>query len=370
MALEFTLQKTDGKARAGTLKTAHSTIETPIFMPVGTKATVKGMLVDNLHEIGFPIILGNTYHLMLAPTANIVEEQGGLHKFMNWNKSILTDSGGYQVMSLSKLNKIKDDSVVFQSHIDGSKHVMTPAISVGIQHQLDSNITMVLDECIPYGSDRDYVINSTNRTTKWAKLSKEAFIDRDGYGIFGIIQGGVFEDLRQKSAQELIEIGFDGYAIGGLAIGEPQPVMFEVINYTEHLIPANKPRYLMGVGRPSDILGAVELGVDMFDCVLPTRMGRNARAFTSFGEINIRNAKHKNDSNQLDINCKCKCCSNYSKSYLHHLFKCDEMLGGILLTIHNLYFYNNLMKQIRQSILTGTFKEFKQEAINKLSSMN
>ncbi|MFL1780670.1 tRNA guanosine(34) transglycosylase Tgt [Candidatus Hepatincolaceae symbiont of Richtersius coronifer] len=379
MSLKFTLKQdaklANGKARLGTLQTAHGSINTPIFMPVGTKATVKGVLPETLHKIGFEIILGNTYHLMLTPNPNIVQSQGGLHKFMNWSKGILTDSGGYQVMSLSSLRKITEDNVEFRSHIDGSKHIMSPEISVQIQHKLDSNISMVLDECIPYGSPKEYVLQSTQRTTRWAKRSKSAFIDQEGYGIFGIVQGGVYEDLRKLSAENLIEIdhgtqGFDGYAIGGLAIGEPQAQMFEVLEYTTPLLPADKPRYLMGVGRPSDIIGAIALGVDMFDCVLPTRMGRNARAFTSIGEVNIRNSHYKNDSNPLDTDCQCTCCSNYSKAYLHHLFKVKEMLGGMLLTEHNLFFYHNLCLKSRAAIANNNFMEFKDQLLEKLKQLD
>ncbi len=365
--LKFTLNHTNNKARLGLLETKHSKITTPVFMPVGTKATVKGILPETLHNIGFEIILANTYHMMLTPGADIVEEQGGLHKFMNWGKSFLTDSGGFQVMSLSELSKIKDNGVEFRSHIDGSKHFMTPQSSVEIQHKLNSNITMVLDECTPYPATYEYAKKSANRTTEWAKLSKNAFIDRDGFGIFAINQGSMFEDLRKQSAEELMEIGFDGYAIGGLAIGEPVEKMLEVINFVEPLLPKNKPRYLMGVGRPSDIVQAIELGVDMFDCVLPTRMGRNGRAFTSNGEVNIRNAKHKTSLEPLDKNCKCSACLNYTKGYLHHLFKTAEMLGGILLTTHNLYFYNDFIKQSRNAILNNSFKDFK---IKFLSSLN
>ncbi|MDR0484533.1 MAG: tRNA guanosine(34) transglycosylase Tgt, partial [Alphaproteobacteria bacterium] len=335
-------------------------------MPVGTKATVKGMLPQTLLDIGFEIILGNTYHLMVAPSADTVELLGGLHKFANWEKVILTDSGGFQVMSLSSLNKIKEEYVEFRSHINGQKHIMTPESSTQIQHQLDSNISMVLDECIPYGSTKDYVEKSTLRTTRWAKRSRDAFIQRDGYGQFGIVQGGIYEDLRNLSVNQLMELNFEGYAIGGLAIGEPQEVMFEVISYTEPLLPKDKPRYLMGVGRPADILGAIELGVDMFDCVIPTRMGRNARAFTHYGEINIRNSKHKLDSNTLDNNCDCYTCKNYSRAYLHHLFKVGEMLGAILLTLHNLYFYHSMIKKSRLAIEENRFSEFKADFLAKL----
>ncbi len=366
MSLQFEIKNHDKRARRGELTTAHGVIQTPIFMPVGTKGTVKGMLPQMLVDIGFEIILGNTYHLMLTPGAAIVEKQGGLHKFANWHKGILTDSGGFQVMSLSSLSKIKEEYVEFRSHIDGSKHVMTPEISTNIQYQLDSNISMVLDECIPYGSTKQYVESSTLRTTRWAKRSQSTFIDREGYGQFGIVQGGVFEDLRMISAYDLINLNFDGYAIGGLAIGEPQEKMFEVIKYTELVLPKNKPRYLMGVGRPSDILGAIELGVDMFDCVLPTRMARNAKAFTSYGELNIKNAKHREDSNPVDNRCFCDCCKNYSRAYMHHLFKTQEMLGAILLTIHNLFFYHDMIKKARKAIEDNEFTEFKNDFLNKI----
>ncbi|MDR2008530.1 MAG: tRNA guanosine(34) transglycosylase Tgt [Alphaproteobacteria bacterium] len=364
--LEFTLKTQDGRARRGELKTAHGTIQTPIFMPVGTKGTVKGMYPEQLLDIGFEIILGNTYHLMLTPSADIVESLGGLHKFANWHKAILTDSGGFQVMSLSALSKIKEEYVEFRSHINGQKHIMTPEVSTQIQHKLDSNISMVLDECIPYGSSKDYVEKSTLRTTRWAERSRNAFVARDGYGQFGIVQGGVFEDLRILSAGQLNEFNFEGYAIGGLAIGEPQESMFEVISYTEPLLPKNKPRYLMGVGRPSDILGAIELGVDMFDCVIPTRMGRNARAFTHYGEINIRNSKHRLDGGTLDVDCDCYTCKTYSRAYLHHLFKVGEMLGAMLLTYHNLYFYHSMIKKARAAIEENRFSEFKREFLVRL----
>ena len=364
--LNYNINYTSKNARVGSLKTAHSLITTPVFMPVGTKATVKGILPEILHEIGFEIILANTYHMMLTPGASIVKDFGGLHKFMNFNKSFLTDSGGFQVMSLSSLNKILENGVEFKSHIDGSKHFMTPELSIQLQHQLNSNITMVLDECIPYPTTYDYAKISINRTTRWAQRSKNAYIDREGFGIFAINQGSLFKDLRQQSAEDLINIDFDGYAIGGLAIGEPLDKMLEIIEYVNQILPKDKPRYLMGVGRPIDILNAIELGVDMFDCVLPTRMGRNGRAFTSIGEVKIKNNKHKLSKEALDRNCNCSCCQNYTCGYLHHLFKTKEMLGSILLTIHNLYFYNNMIKQARQAIIDNTFQQFKAKFIKEL----
>lgn len=367
--LKFTVNHTNGNARLGTLTTAHSTITTPVFMPVGTKATVKGILPEQLHDIGFEIILANTYHMMLTPGEDIVQHFGGLHKFMNFNKSFLTDSGGFQVMSLSSLRKITDNGVEFRSHINGAKHFMSPESSVQIQHKLNANITMVLDECVPFPTTYNYAKHSTNRTSLWAKRSKNAFVNRDGYGIFAINQGSLFKDLRRQSAEELVEMDFDGYAIGGLAIGEPLPSMLEIIDYTKDLLPTNKPRYLMGVGRPIDILEAIALGVDMFDCVLPTRMGRNARAFTSVGEVNVRNAKHKLSKQPLDNNCNCYCCKNYTIGYLHHLFKAKEMLAGMLTTYHNLYFYNNMIKQAREAIANNTYLQFKTQFLSKLETL-
>jgi queuine tRNA-ribosyltransferase len=366
MSLNFTLHKTCSKSRArlGTLITKHSTINTPVFMPVGTKATVKGIHFSELKDLGAEIILGNTYHLMLTPGQDIIKSQGGLHSFMNWDKSILTDSGGYQVMSLSSLNKISDEGVKFRSHLSGEYYFLTPAKSIEIQHTLDSNITMVFDECVKYPATYEETKKALTRTHNWAQKSYQAFIQREGYGIFGINQGGTYQDLRIDSAKFLSDINFNGYAVGGLAVGEPQNIMFEVLNYTTDHLPKNKPRYLMGVGRPQDILGAVELGIDMFDCVMPTRAGRNAKAFTSIGELNIRNAKYKDSKDKLDSNCTCKTCQNYSLSYLHHLFRAKEMLGAMLLTYHNLHYYLNLMQEIREAIKTDTFLEYKQKTLS------
>ncbi len=356
--LKFQIKNIEKNARRGELETAHGKIQTPAFMPVGTVGTVKAMLPESVKQTGAEIILGNTYHLMLRPTAERVASFGGLHKFMNWNGPILTDSGGFQVMSLSSLRSINEDGVTFQSHINGAKHVLTPERSMEIQHLLDSNITMAFDECVKFPSPKDVVKKSMERSMRWAKRSKDAFIDRDGYGIFGIVQGGMHEDLRMQSIKDLTNIGFDGYAIGGLAVGEGQEIMFSVLDYTAPALPDDKPRYLMGVGRPSDIVGAVKRGVDMFDCVMPSRSGRTGQAFTSHGVLNIHNACHRDDHSPLDEKCDCPCCSNYTRGYLHHLFKAGEILGSMLLTWHNIRFYQILMQNIRQAIEENRFEEF------------
>lgn len=356
--LKFEVEKTCGRSRLGKLHTAHGVVETPAFMPVGTVGTVKAMMPESVAETGAQILLGNTYHLMLRPGADLVERRGGLHKFMNWNKPILTDSGGFQVMSLSKLRKITEEGVTFNSHIDGRKCFLSPEVSIHIQHQLDSNITMCFDECPPYPAERKYVADSTARSMRWAKRSKDAFIDRDGYGIFGIVQGGVHEDLRIGSCRALTDIGFDGYAVGGLAVGEGQELMFESIAFTTPHLPADKPRYLMGVGRPNDIVGSVLRGIDMFDCVMPTRSGRTAQAFTRNGVLNMRNACHKEDDSPIDPQCNCPACRNYSRAYIHHLFRAQEILGSMLLTWHNLTYYQDLMKRIRQALREDRYEEF------------
>lgn len=356
--LKFDLKATQGKARRGMVTTAHGTIQTPAFMPVGTVGTVKAMTPEAVKSTGAEIILGNTYHLMLRPTAERVAAFGGLHKFMNWPGPILTDSGGFQVMSLSGLRKITEQGVTFQSHIDGSKHVLSPERSMEIQYLLDSDITMAFDECVKYPSEKKDVKKSMELSMRWAKRSREAFKDRDGYGLFGIVQGGMYQDLRLQSVKALTDIGFDGYAIGGLAVGEGQEMMFEVLDYTACALPADKPRYLMGVGRPSDIVGSVLRGVDMFDCVMPSRSGRTAQAFTSDGVLNLRNACHMDDHTPLDKNCSCPACQNYTRGYLHHLFRASEILGSMLLTWHNIHFYQNLMKQIRGAIEENKYQEF------------
>jgi len=357
----FTLRNQDNKARKGEIFTAHGVLQTPAFMPVGTQGTVKAMKISDVQNSGAEIILGNVYHLMLRPGADLVEKFGGLHKFIGWQGPILTDSGGFQVMSLAGIRKINDDGVEFSSHIDGSKHFLSPEKSIQIQHKLSSDITMIFDECVKYPATYEETKKAMERSLVWAKRSKNAFIERDGYGIFGIMQGGVYEDLRKISAQGLIEIGFDGYAIGGLAVGEGQKVMFEVLDYATDFLPVNKPRYLMGVGKPSDIVGAVARGIDMFDCVIPTRSGRTAQAFVrpeiEGGVINIRNAKYRQDEKPLDEKCKCHACKNHSRAYLHHLTKAGEILSAMLLTEHNIFYYQDLMKQIRNAIESQNFEE-------------
>jgi queuine tRNA-ribosyltransferase len=334
-------------------------------MAVGTAATVKAMTMDQVAATGTEVILGNTYHLMLRPGGDLVEKMGGLHKFSGWRGPILTDSGGFQVMSLSGLTKMTEQGVQFTSHIDGGvKHFLTPEKSVQIQHQLDSNITMVLDECLHLPAPRDRVEKNVEMVTRWARRSRDAFVDRPGYGIFGIVQGADFKDLRKKSAEELVGLDFDGYAIGGLAVGEPQHVMFDMITHTIQFLPTDRPRYLMGVGTPLDILGAVERGIDMFDCVMPTRAGRTAQAFTRNGTMNLRNARFKDDPASLDDRCGCPAC-RLSRAYIHHLVKSNEILGATLLSQHNLWFYQDLMKDIRAAIERGGFAEFKTEFMAK-----
>lgn len=348
----FELEKTHNKARAGKIYTKHGIIETPIFMPVGTCATVKGLTNYHLNELNPDIILGNTYHLMLRPGAERIAELGGLHKFMNFQKPILTDSGGFQVMSLSGMSKVDENGVKFRSHINGDIYYLDSERSMEIQHLLGSTITMIFDECTKYPITHKKAKHSMYRSLRWAERSKKAYKERDGYGLFGIVQGSTFEDLRNISAKELIDMNFDGYAMGGV-MGSGQEEMFSVLNYVADSLPEHKPRYLMGVGRPSDIIGAIKRGVDMFDCVLPTRSGRNGLVFTSRGEIKIKNAIYAQDTSPLDDKCDCYACLNHTKAYIHHLFKCDEMLGAILMTIHNIKFYLNLVRDIRRKILIG-----------------
>ncbi|HEX3402537.1 MAG TPA: tRNA guanosine(34) transglycosylase Tgt [Acetobacteraceae bacterium] len=341
---------TDGAARTGVLATAHGDIATPAFMPVGTAGTVKAMTADSVRATGADIVLGNTYHLMLRPGADRVEHLGGLHRFMDWPGPILTDSGGFQVMSLAKLRKLDEDGVTFQSHLDGSQHRLTPARSIEIQHKLDATITMALDECTAFPATPQQARESMELTMRWAALSRDAFIPRTGYGLFGIVQGSVYPDLRAASAGALTTIGFDGYAIGGLAIGEGQATTFAVLDATVPHLPPDAPRYLMGVGTPDDLIGAVRRGVDMFDCVIPTRAGRTARAYTSEGVFNLRNARFADDPAPLDPACGCPACTRHSRAYLHHLFKAEEMLGPMLLTWHNVSYYQDLMHGLRAAI--------------------
>lgn len=358
MSLGFELLKRDGRARRGRLMTAHGTIETPAFMPVGTAATVKAMTPDDVRATGAEILLCNTYHLMLRPGAERVAKLGGLHKFMNWSGPILTDSGGYQVMSLAELRKITEEGVSFQSHLDGSKHMLTPERSIEIQHLLDATITMAFDECTPYPATEEVAASSMHLSMRWAERSKRAFIVRPGYGLFGIVQGSVYPSLREESARALIEIGFDGYAVGGLAVGEGTELMLTTLAATEPFLPQDRPRYLMGVGKPSDLVAAVARGIDMFDCVLPTRSGRTAQAFTRAGTLNLRNARHAEDPSPLDPDCRCPACRSYSRAYLHHLTKANEILGAMLLTRHNLTYYQDLMGEMRSAIETSQFAAF------------
>ncbi len=363
----FNVLETNNHARLGVINTHRGQINTPTFMPVGTQATVKGVFLDDIIVTGSQIILSNTYHLMIRPGVERIKSVGGLHKFMNWNLPILTDSGGFQVMSLSKLNKIdKEKGAIFQSHIDGKKFILSPEESMRIQKGLNSDIVMVMDECPKISTDYKRIEDSMNLSTYWAKRSKKAFGKNLHKGIFGIVQGGLFSDLRIKSLHEILKIGFDGYALGGLAVGETQKEMFKILDDIIVYMPKDKPRYLMGVGTPGDILGAVKRGVDMFDCVLPTRSGRTGLAFTWNGRINIRNAKYKKDNSPLDKNTKNFELFKYSKNYLNHLFNTNEMLGSMLLTLNNINFYQELMSAIRKNIKNGTFSKFHDKYIDKL----
>ena len=349
----LTIAATDGAARTGVLTTAHGDIRTPAFMPVGTAATVKAMTPEAVAETGADILLGNTYHLMLRPGPERIAALGGLHKFMNWKKPILTDSGGFQVMSLSGLRKITDQSVTFRSHVDGAKFDLSPERAVEIQNLLGSDIVMVLDECTSFPATEKEAADPMRRSMDWAARCKAVWANPDGRGLFGIVQGGVYPDLRQESVQALTSIGFDGYAIGGLAVGEGQEAMFAVLDGTAQSLPAESPRYLMGVGKPDDIVGAIIRGVDMFDCVLPTRSGRNGQAFTRSGTVNLRNARHRDDGGPLDGDCACPACQNYSRAYLHHLVKAKEILAATLMTWHNLTFYQDMMAGARAAIAAG-----------------
>ena len=363
----FNVLKTNDYARCGLIKTHRGNIKTPAFMPVGTQATVKACTIDDIKKTGSEIILSNTYHLMVRPGVNRVIAAGGLHKFMNCDLPILTDSGGFQVMSLSKLNKIdKEKGAIFNSHVDGKKFCLSPEESIRIQLGLDSDIVMIMDECPKKTNDYDLIKKSMNLSLHWAKRSKKAFGNISHKALFGIIQGGLFDDLRIESLKGLLNIEFDGYAIGGLAVGESQLEMFKVLDNLKKYLPAEKPHYLMGVGTPSDILGAVKRGIDMFDCVLPTRSGRTGLAFTWNGRVNIRNSKYQNDDSPLDPAVKNLDLNKYSKSYLNHLFNTNEILGSMLLTLHNINFYQELMSLIRKNIRNGTFKEFHDKYIDKL----
>ncbi|MCA3363769.1 MAG: tRNA guanosine(34) transglycosylase Tgt [Roseomonas sp.] len=353
MTLTWQHEAQDGAARAGILHTAHGTVPTPVFMPVGTAGTVKAMTSDAVRATGARMVLGNTYHLMLRPGAERIARLGGLHRFMDWHGPILTDSGGFQVMSLAGLRKMDADGVTFQSHVDGSRHRLTPERSVEIQHLLGADVTMCFDECTPFPATHEQAATSMRLSMRWAARSREAFVPRPGHGLFGIVQGSVFPDLRAESVAALTGIGFEGYAVGGLAVGEGQEAMFTTLECTTPLLPTDRPRYLMGVGTPSDLIGAVRRGIDMFDCVMPTRSGRTGRAYTRGGVINIRNARHAEDNRPLDPGCACPACRNHSRAYLHHLFKANEMLGPMLLTWHNIQYYQDLMAELRAGILAG-----------------
>ncbi len=357
-AFGFTLLAEDGQARRGRLTTAHGTVETPAFMAVGTAATVKGLMPSQIRESGTEIVLGNTYHLMLRPTAERIAELGGLHRFMDWSGPILTDSGGYQVMSLSELRKVTDEGVAFCSHLDGARLLLSPERAVEIQQLLGSNIAMVLDECIKLPAEKPRLEEAMQRSHRWAERCRQAFRPTPGHALFSILQGGDDFAMRHRAAAALTDIGFEGYALGGLAVGEPQAVMFKVVEETTPALPQDQPRYLMGVGKPLDLVGSVLRGIDMFDCVLPTRSGRTGQAFTARGQVNIRNARHQADPRPLDPDCPCTACTRFSRAYLHHLTKAGEMLGPILMTQHNLTFYQSLMARLRQTIQEARAQAF------------
>lgn len=366
-AVKYELIKTCKQtgARLGRLHTPHGVIETPIFMPVGTQATVKAMTPEELKEIGSQIILSNTYHLYMRPGHDLIERAGGLHKFMNWDKPILTDSGGFQVFSLGPLRKIKEEGVEFRSHLDGSKHFLSPEKATEIQNALGSDIIMAFDECAPYPADRQYVKNSLERTTRWLERCKAAHKYPEKQALFGIVQGGMYKELREQSAKEITAIDLPGYAIGGLSVGEPKDMMYEVLDYTVPLLPEDKPRYLMGVGSPDDLLEGVLRGIDMFDCVLPTRIARNGTAMTSQGKVVVRNASYAEDFTSLDSECDCYTCKNYTKAYLRHLIKCNEILGARLLTIHNLHFLLKMMENVREAIKEDRLLDYKKDFFEK-----
>jgi len=361
-AIDFKViaQDAASAARHGSLTTPHGTIETPIFMPVGTQATVKAMTPDELREIGAQIILANTYHLYIRPGHELVARMGGLHEFMNWSGPILTDSGGFQVFSLGELRKISEEGVKFKSHLDGSAHFITPETAIAIQEALGSDIIMCFDECPPYPAEHDYLRRSLELTSRWARRCKEAK-KRDDQALFGIVQGGMYRDLREQSAQELVEIGFDGYALGGLSVGEEKELMYEVMEYAIPLLPLAKPRYVMGIGAPEDLIEGIWRGVDMFDCVMPTRNARNGMLFTSFGRVNIKGAQYAEDRLPIDPECSCYVCKNYSRAYLRHLYRSGEILASRLNTYHNLHYYLALMAGARVAIKAGRFSQFRQE---------
>ena len=364
MKIKYKLIKNDGKARLGKLKTNYGTFDTPMFMPVGTLANVKTLTPEELYAMNSAVILSNTYHLWLRPGEDIVDKAGGLHKFMNYNGPILTDSGGFQVFSLAKKKDITEEGVVFKSHIDGKKLFLTPELSIQIQNKLDSDIAMSFDECIPYPATYEYAKQSTERTIRWAKRGKEVH-NNPNQSLFGIVQGGEYEDLRKYSAEETVKLDFDGYSIGGTSVGEDKVTMYKMIDYAIEYLPLDKPRYLMGVGEPIDLLEGVERGIDMFDCVLPTRLARHGNAFTRNGRINLKNLKYKEDFTPIEDDCDCYTCKNYTKAYIRHLITCEETLGGRLLSIHNIRFLIKEMEEIRESIKNNKFSSYKEEFIKK-----
>ena len=356
----FRLSAKDGRARAGVIETPRGEIRTPAFMPVGTAATVKAMLPASVRETGADILLGNTYHLMLRPGAERIARLGGLHRFMNWDRPILTDSGGFQVMSLAGLRRMDEEGVRFKSHIDGSEHQLSPERSMEVQRLLGSDVVMCFDDCTPFPVEKADAASSMRLSMRWARRSRDAFGDRPGHALFGIQQGSTFRDLREESAEALREIGFEGYAVGGLAVGEGQALMFEVLDTAPEMLPEDRPRYLMGVGKPDDIVGAVARGIDMFDCVLPTRSGRTGQAFTRRGVVNLRNARHAEDPRPLDPDCGCPCCRGWSRAYLHHVVRAGEIIAPMLLTWHNLHYYQDLMAGLRAAIAEGRADAFAQ----------
>ncbi len=360
----------DSQARRGRITTRRGVIETPVFMPVGTQGTVKGMLPEALKEIGAQIILGNTYHLYLRPGHKLIQHLGGLHKFMQWDRPILTDSGGFQVFSLGNMRKISEEGAAFQSHLDGSKHLLTPELSIDIQLALDSDIVMVFDECIPHPAERSYIVDSTNRSARWAKRCRQVLPAGSDAALFGIVQGGMELDLRRQSAEQLMEIGFEGYALGGLSVGEETSLMYDMMEHSLPLLPEDHPRYVMGVGTPENLLEGIARGCDMFDCVMPTRNARNGVMFTSFGKISIKQARYREDAEPIDPQCQCYVCRNYSRAYLRHLYMSGEILASVLNTQHNLYYYQQLMAGARQALETGCFSEYRREFYRQRETTN
>ncbi len=359
MVIEYKLQAECGGARAGLLRTPHGTFKTPMFMPVGTQATVKTLTPEELYDMGAQVILSNTYHLFLRPGEDLVREAGGLHRFMNWKRAVLTDSGGFQVFSLGRMRRITEEGVTFRSHIDGSEKFLSPEVSMTVQMALNADIAMTFDECIPYPSDYEYTRLSTERTSRWARRCLDSHRS-DTQGLFGIVQGGMYKDLRKKSAADLVAMNFEGYGIGGLSVGESKDIMYDILDGTVPYLPREKARYLMGVGTPDCLIEGVARGIDMFDCVFPTRVARNGMAMTGTGRVNVRNAGYARDFGPLEESCGCYTCRNYTRAYIRHLFKAEELLAYRLVSIHNLYFLLNFMRRMRESVLNGTFAAFRE----------